>query len=120
MIIEKKRQKTSKLESKPKRYNTGTEAPDSFSKSTKRSRPVTHSFPIVEESDSEEGSSGEWDGVPDEGQISINDDLLDENKMDVDEGATKKRQAQKEPNGVKICISFEYSIMNTSSYQRIS
>jgi len=122
MIIAKKRQKTSKLESKLKRRSTGAEAPDSFSKSTKRSRPVTHSFPTVEESDSEERSSGEWDDVPDvdEGHSSINDDLLDENKMDVDKGATEKRKAQKEPNGVKICISFEYSIMNTSSYQRIS
>jgi len=120
MIIEKKRQKTSKLGSKPKRHSTGTEASDSFSKSTKRSRPVTHSFPIVEESDSEERSSEEWDGVSDERHSSIDDDLSDEDKMDVDENATKKRQAQKEPNGLKICISFEYSIMNTYSCQRIS
>ena len=120
MIVEKKRQKTSKLESKPKRRKKVTEAPDSFSKPTKRSRPVTHSFPIVEESDSEERSSGEWDDVPDEGHSSVNDDLLDENQMDVDESATKKRQAQKEPNGVRICILFEYSIINASSCPRIS
>ena len=117
MIVEKKRQKTSKLESKPKRHKKVTEAPDSFSKPTKRSRPVTHSF---EESDSEERSSGEWDDVPDGGHSSVNNDLLDENRMDVDESATQKRQAQKEPNGVRICILFEYSIMNASSCQRIS
>ena len=103
--IGKKRQKTTNLESKSKRHNAGKKSPDDeFSMSTEWSRPVTHSFPIVEESESEleEGSSGEWDGVHDEGHSFKGDEPLDENTMDVDQGAIGNRQPQKEPNGLWI------------------
>ncbi|KAL9709456.1 Pumilio y domain member 6 [Leucoagaricus gongylophorus] len=102
--IGKKRQKTTNLESKSKRHNAGKKSPDDeFSMSTEWSRPVTHSFPIVEESESEleEGSSGEWDGVHDEGHSFKGDEPLDENTMDVDQGAIGNRQPQKEPNAAR-------------------
>ena len=60
------REETSGLESKLKRRNTEMEALDNFPKLTERSQPVTNSFPIVEDSDSEER----------EGLWRIDDDLL--------------------------------------------
>jgi len=116
--IGKKRQKTTNLESKSKRHSAGKKSPDDeFSMSTEWSRPVTHSFPIVEESESEleEGSSGEWDGVHDEGHSFKGDEPLDENTMDVDQGAIENRQPQKEPNGLWIShlvriLNDEYTI----------
>ncbi|KAF5346526.1 hypothetical protein D9756_010027 [Leucocoprinus leucothites] len=104
----KKRPASTKLESQPKRRSTEKEFPDiSKSKEKKRSRPVTHAFPIVEESDSdlEEGSSGDWEDLGDEGQDdAIIDDeaLLDEDAMAVDEGTmVDTKQVQKDPNAAR-------------------
>lgn len=104
----KKRSAATKLESQPKRRSAEKEIPEVTSKlaEKKRSRPVTHAFPIVEESDSDldEGGSENWKDVDEEEEDGAMDDepLIDEDAMDVDEAANVdgKAKIQKDSNGV--------------------
>lgn len=95
----KKRPASTKLESKPKKRSTAEEPPEVTLKSTekKRSRPVTHAFPIVEESDSESWGGVDDGGGSDDDGATGDEPLLDEDAMDVDEVA--KTKVQKDPNG---------------------
>ncbi|KXN85890.1 Pumilio homology domain family member 6 [Leucoagaricus sp. SymC.cos] len=104
----KKRQALMKLESNSKRRSTEKDEPEDPSKSTgkKRSRPVTHTFPIVEESDSdlEDGGSGDLEDAVEEGEDdSAMDDgpLINDDEMDVDEGVTEEKPVQKNPNAAR-------------------
>lgn len=85
----KKRSAPTDLESKPKRRSAETELPRPAEK--KRSRPVTHTFPIVEESDSEDVDEGG------DADVAVDDEPpTDENAMEVE---TEINQ-QKDPNGM--------------------
>lgn len=86
----KKRSAPTKLESKAKRRNDETEILEKTVEK-KRSRPVTHTFPIVEESDSEDV------GEDEDADIAMEDEpLIDQDAMEV-EGETN---VPKDPNGV--------------------
>ncbi|KAF9451432.1 ARM repeat-containing protein [Macrolepiota fuliginosa MF-IS2] len=103
----KKRPAATKLESKPKRRSSEKEIPSVTPKSTekKRSRPITHAFPVIEEPDSdlEEDGSENWedvDGEEDGDEVMDDEPLLDEDAMDVDEG-TVTAKTQKDPNAAR-------------------
>ncbi|EKM77539.1 hypothetical protein AGABI1DRAFT_77037 [Agaricus bisporus var. burnettii JB137-S8] len=87
----KKRSAPTKLESKAKRRNDETEILEKTVEK-KRSRPVTHTFPIVEESDSEDV------GEDEDADIAMEDEpLIDQDAMEV-EGETN---VPKDPNAAR-------------------
>ncbi len=109
----KKRPATTKLESKPtKKRSVGEEnhgvPPKPVEK--KRSRPVTHTFPIIEEEESdsdsekEDSEGNDWEVIDEdegnEGDDAVMDDdepPIDEDAMDID--GTTKPKVPKDPNG---------------------
>lgn len=117
----KKRPAPTSLESKPKRRSTEKELPEKSTTEKKRSRPVTHAFPIIEESDSdlEEEEEGDWEDVEGEDDDAVMDDEPfsdDADTMNVDDEPTAARQAPKDPNGVS---SLHFSRIINNQYTKL-
>jgi pumilio family protein 6 len=116
----KKRQAPTKLQSQPKRRSTEKEIPAKSTATTttekKRSRPVTHVFPIIEESDSDLEDEAE---EGDDDDVNMDDDGEDEIKVDVDANPTPK-----DPNGMSLLYlntsQKHPNKSNTLSRQRIT
>jgi pumilio family protein 6 len=96
----KKRSETTKLESERKRRSTEKKELPVKPSEKKRSRPITHTFPIVEESDSDvkEGESSDMEDADDDNVNGV-EPVVDEEAMDVDKEEKEGRQVSRDPNG---------------------